>query len=79
VQVTVVWPFGKTLPEAGTQVTGNEAPDWSVAVTVKLTVVPFAPVHSTEKLFGQTMTGGQLPAVSTGAAVAISLPDKPAL
>jgi hypothetical protein len=27
VHVTVVWPFEKTLPEAGVHVTGNEAPD----------------------------------------------------
>jgi hypothetical protein len=40
VQVTVVVPMGKRLPEAGAQVTTGEGSQASVAVTVKLTVAP---------------------------------------
>jgi hypothetical protein len=42
VQLTVVTPFGKVEPEAGTQVGVSEPSQLSVAVEVKLTTVEHA-------------------------------------
>jgi hypothetical protein len=60
VQFTVVVPFGKEDPEAGTQV-GVIAPQLSVAVTVKIVTA----LHRLESVFlvifaGQVITGGWL-------------------
>ena len=79
VQVTVVWPCGNELPEAGTQVTWSGLPSWSVAVAWKVTGVPPDPAHSAAISPGQTMVGGQIPAVKIGPAWEMSLAARPLL
>ena len=73
VQVTVVAPTGKVLPEAGAQI-GVRAPSTlSTAVTVKGTTAPLGPVA------GAVMSAGT---VTTGAVVSMSrfllAPSEPA-
>ena len=55
VEVTVVIPRGKVLPEAGEETTVNVPEQISVAATVKLTTLLHSPL---EILAGQVMAGG---------------------
>ena len=56
-QVTVVAPRGKVLPEAGLQV-GVRAPSTSsVALALKVTMAPVGPVASTVMSAGTVTTG----------------------
>src|SRR4026209_933117 len=65
VQVTVVWPIGKPLPDGGTQVAFSGLPDGSAPAAVKVTGV-WPPVHSAVMLFGHWIVGRQSPAIRTG-------------
>jgi hypothetical protein len=58
VQVTVVGPEGKTWPEGGLQATTGCGSQRSVAVTVKFTIVPPGPAHSTSMSPGHWIRGG---------------------
>jgi hypothetical protein len=57
-QLTVVAPNGKTLPDAGEQTTLGVASQTSVAVVENVTTAPLAPVHSRERLPEQVIAGG---------------------
>ena len=64
IEVTVVLPTGKNDPEAGVVV--NIAEQLSVAVTLKLTIVPQVLTGAfTEILAGQVMTGDWLSVTTT--------------
>jgi hypothetical protein len=65
-QVTVVAPGGNAVPEGGVHVTVTRRPHVLVAVTVKLTTVPFGPTHSVTMFVGQLMVT-QGPVVCAGA------------
>jgi hypothetical protein len=57
-QAMVVVPSGKVVPEAGAQVTAGVAGFVSVAVALKETTAPLAPVASTVMSAGTVMFGG---------------------
>src|SRR5262245_5358289 len=77
VQVTVVWPLGKLLPEGGTQVATSGLPAGSAAVTVQ--VMDEAALHSAAMLAGHWMVGRQSPAMRTGGICAMLWPARPPL
>ena len=59
VQVTILVPSGKTLPDGGEQATVGVASRLSVAVGVlKFSTVPVGLHVQTKRLLGQVMTGG---------------------
>ena len=58
VQVTVVVPMGKVLPEAGAQAEVSAPLIKSVAEAVNVTAAPFGPVASAVILPGTVMVGG---------------------
>lgn len=64
IEVTVVLPIGKNDPEAGVVV--NITEQLSVAITLKLKIVPQVPTGAfTEILAGQVMTGDWLSVTTT--------------
>jgi hypothetical protein len=58
VQLTVVVPMGKVLPEAGVHMTVGVASQVSVAVAVNITVAPDGLVHSTPVMSDGQLTDG---------------------
>ena len=57
-QVTVVWPIGKSEPDGGVQVTIGAGSASSVAVTEKATGTSRSTLHETAMSAGQEITGG---------------------
>jgi hypothetical protein len=74
VHVTVSWPIGNRLPEAGVHDTDGDGSQASIAVTVNVTIAPLAPWHVAERSPAQSIDGAVVSATVTSNAQIAALP-----